>query len=82
MGLQPSAISAPPSANCPLSLLLLCSVYTTGWGWGTSEESFIYALHTVKEALYDVLQVVLCNIDVHYESRPKGLFVVPLEKHS
>lgn len=37
-------------------------------GGGTSEESFIYILHIVGEALDDVLQVVLCNIDVHYES--------------
>lgn len=71
MSLQPSAISAPPSANCPLSLLLLCPVYSAGWGWGTSEESFIHALHTVEEALYDVLQVVLCNIDVHSKSQPE-----------
>lgn len=69
MSLQPSAISAPPSPNCPLSLLLLCSVYSAGWGWGTWEGSFIYALHTVKEALLDVLQVVLCNIDGHSESQ-------------
>lgn len=46
----------------------MCSLYSVGQG--TPEESFIYIPYTVSlgEALYDALQVVLCNIDVPYES--------------
>lgn len=56
------------------TVLFSCSCYVLyiqpggDGGGGTSEESFIYILHIVGEALDDVLQVVLCNIDVHYES--------------
>lgn len=78
MSLQPSAISAPPSANCPLSLLLLCSVYSTGWGWGTSEESFIYALHTVRGLIWCIAGCLVqywCPL----WKPARGMFVVPLE---
>ncbi len=64
----------PPSANCSAQLLLSCSVYLTGWWWGTSEESFIYILHVLRRgptrctAGRPVLFSALCNIDVHDES--------------